>query len=363
MINLKYLLTILVNCSILFLAGCANKITFIALSNSPNATGNLYKITNNKIEQVLLLPYSNYIIKINNKYFVTSSRTKESKNSAISIVKQNSNGSLTLEEQKTIPEKSACHLTISKDNQFLYIANYSSSSITQIKLNNLKLTNNIKTIKYSGKSITKRQKSSHPHQVYFNPKGDKLFVCDLGCDKIYIYNYYKDLGINPKEVTTLLLAPGSGPRHLVFSKDGKAIFVNCELNNSVVSFAQDKETQLWKEVLTLPTLKNNQANKNNFPGAIKISNCGKYFFVTNRGDDSIAMYKVYSNGKFKLLDVYKVKGRYPSDILLLDNDKLLAVISLKSSQIEFFNFNKEKAALQPLELKISIPKGISLGYL
>ena len=359
--SIKYFIIVLLHCSFLFLLGCANKINFIAISTSNNNLGGLYQVNGNEIKQIISLPYSNYIIKQQDKYFVTLGRSSSSKNSAIAVVKRQPNNSFVLEEINTYPIKVACHLTLSKDNQYLYTANYSSSSIAQIKLKNLTLTNDVKIIKHHGKSVTKRQKSSHPHQVLFNPKGDKLFVCDLGCDKVFIYDYDKNFGIDQNKVTTLLLAPGSGPRHLVFSLDSKAIFVNCELNSTVVSFALDEKSNTWKQGLTLSTLNKNAIEKGNYPGAIKISSCGKYFFVTNRGHDSIAIYKVLEQGNFALLDVVKTKSKYPSDILLLNNDTTLAVVGLKSNIISFFTFDKSKETLIPLEREIPIAKGISLG--
>ena len=345
----------------LFSFGCKSNLTFLAISASTKADGGIYFVDNKEIKQAISLPTSNYIINSNDNFYVTLNRVENSKFGGVALLKRLSNGNFVLQDVKNYSVKTPCHLVLSPNLEYLYIANYSSSSITQIKLDKGNLTNQTKYIKHEGKSITRRQKFSHPHFVGFNPLGNQLFVCDLGTDQIFIYNFDAKFGINEKSVKTLSLPPGSGPRHLVFSKDGKAIFVNCELNSTVVSFVLDEKTNLWKQVLVLSTLKEKSSLKNNYPGAIKIASCGRYFFVTNRGHNSIAVYKVLPYGKFTLLDVVKVNGNFPSDILFLDKDKVLAVMYYKSNMISLFDFDYHKEKLLPQAETIPIVKGISLG--
>ena len=59
-------------------------------------------------------------------------------------------------------------------------------------------------------------------------------VCDLGCDRVNFYDYKKPGGLE-KPVLTIKADPGDGPRHAIFSNDGKFLFVVNELS-SLCSF-------------------------------------------------------------------------------------------------------------------------------
>ena len=57
-------------------------------------------------------------------------------------------------------------------------------------------------------------------------EGKYILANDLGTDKIYVYQYNSN---SATEVLTLKssidVKPGSGPRHLIFSKNGKYVYV------------------------------------------------------------------------------------------------------------------------------------------
>ena len=67
-------------------------------------------------------------------------------------------------------------------------------------------------------------------------------VCDLGCDRINFYGGVpsaeggRDLG---KCVVSLKADPGDGPRHAIFSKCGRYLFVLNELSSSVTGYAYE----------------------------------------------------------------------------------------------------------------------------
>ena len=159
-----------------------------------------------------------------------------------------------------------------------YVAHYCSS--TAVRLPDI-------VMPYSGSSVNPvRQPNSHPHCITPTPDGDFLCVCDLGTDSIYV----SDLEL--KEVSRVTTVPGAGPRHLVFSPDGKFAYGSNEMGNtvSVYSYSYGKLTRL-ADYPTVPE---------DFDGvstasAIRITPDGKRLYVSNRGHDSVAEY--YVNGQ------------------------------------------------------------------
>ena len=122
--------------------------------------------------------------------------------------------------------QNACYII--NDDKNVITANYSSGSISVFGKNSDGSITEVKqVVQHTGKRINpKRQEAPHAHMVYFSPDKKYVLANDLGTDKVYVYQY------NPNSATEVLkfkssidVKPGSGPRHLTFSKDGKYVYV------------------------------------------------------------------------------------------------------------------------------------------
>ncbi|CAM1511482.1 Fc.00g089950.m01.CDS01 [Cosmosporella sp. VM-42] len=122
----------------------------------------------------------------------------------------------------------------------LAVAHYGGSALTTWSIRNPKFLTPMQTFKYSlphpGPNPN-RQEAPHPHQVVLDPTRRFLLVPDLGADLIRIYlvdgeEYWLT------KVDPLVVAPGSGPRHLSFAvaKERTFMYVVTELANTVVGY-------------------------------------------------------------------------------------------------------------------------------
>lgn len=335
--------------------GCANN-TFMAISSADNQSGGVYCISADNEISHTPIPRVNYMIKSSDRsFYATRNGTKTERSGSVVVMTKNDNGTMNIRQTVSTGGITPCHLAISPCGKFLYTANYSSGNLSEFKIKDGRLLLPPRHIRHTGSSVMKRQRAPHPHFTGFNPASKELFVCDLGTDEIVIYQ----LGDNgAKCVSKLKLPPGSGPRHLAFAPDGKTIYVANELASTVSSFINLNGN--WKIVKTISSRPEKAAASKNFPGAIKISSCGRFFFVTNRGDDTIAVFETLDNGDFRLSKTVPAGGKYPSDILFSDDGKLLLSINLKSGSITRFRLDKTSGTLTPLPGTILIPRGIGL---
>ena len=298
-------------------------------------------------KKVLDLPHINYLVKDSkrNVYYAALGRVYRSKakGGAVALLIFD-NSQFKVQQIFSLQGRNPSHITISDDGKYLYTANYSAGDIAEIALTENGAMERVRFFQHSGKSILKRQQSPHPHQCLFNPAGSELYVCDLGTDEIFIYEYSPAEGIKSPCRTRLKLAPGSGPRHLVFSPSGNELYCANELSGSVTSFVRRNGS--WQMVKTVSTLK--EPFENNYPGAIKISSCGKFFLVSNRGHNSIALFETAANGDFALLKTISLAGNFPYDILFLDNDRCVVVCNYKSHSVTWCTFDKEQKELLPV---------------
>ena len=151
----------------------------------------------------------------------------------------------------------------------VYAVNYLSGSVCRIP--------DI-VAQHRGRSVhPTRQEAPHPHFITEAPDGG-LLVTDLGLDRIIAY----DAELN--RIAETALRPGSGPRHLAFSPDGKTVFCANELSSTVCMYRYDgagRITLLYEQ----PTLPEDFAGEST-AAAIRVD--GERVYVSNRGHDSIA---------------------------------------------------------------------------
>lgn len=183
----------------------------------------------------------------------------------------------------------------------VYTANYCSSSTSRLPDT---------VVPHPGRSVhLDRQTCSHPHCITATPDGDLLCICDLGTDCIYVC----DLNLN--EISRVTVTPGSGPRHLIFSKDGRFAYASNEMGNTVGVFSYEygRLTHL-KDFPTLPS---------DFTGfstasAIRLSDDGRKLYVSNRGHDSVTVFHV--DGAELTLDRFILShGSSPREMTLAGN--------------------------------------------
>ena len=221
-----------------------------------------------------------------------------SRDSGITTFNISQDGTLT-KTSDTVSTKGevCCHLCKYEDS--IYAVNYISGSV--IKMPD-------KLVTHIGSSVnSKRQESAHTHFVSPTPDGKYLCVTDLGMDKIFIYD--KELN----SVSTTDTPSGYGPRHLAFSSDGKLCFCVNELNSSVSVYEyNDGSLELKSNHSSLPP----EYNGENTADAIRCK--GEYVYVSNRGHNSIACYKI--NGCSLLIQsISDCQGDSPRDFDIVGN--------------------------------------------
>ena len=187
---------------------------------------------------------------------------------------------------------SPCHLSLSEDGKWLYCANYTGGSAACIRLDEQGIpAERTDLVQHTGKGPNaQRQEKAHAHCVY--PFGGRIGVCDLGEDRIYLYENENG---RLQEKACLTAAPGSGPRHLAsHPRYPGCLYCVAELTGNVFVW---KETgtgsfELLSGIETLPP---------DFPGgntaaAIRFTEDGAWLLVSHRGADGIAAMRMRPDG-------------------------------------------------------------------
>ncbi len=271
-------------------------------------------------------------------------------------------GKLTFLNKNDALGADPCHLI--NDVKNVIVANYSGGNIVVYKKKTDGSISEVQQlIQHEGKGPNAaRQEKAHVHMVVFSP--DKKFVLsnDLGLDKVFIYKYNPS---SKNEILTLKgsvdVKPGSGPRHLTFSKDGKFVYLVQELDGSLTTLSYDKtgNLKIVGETSILPK---------GFTGgtgaaAIKISPDGQFLYLTDRVDaNAISVYKILKNGSLELVEQQSTLGKGPRDFVIDPTGNYLLVGHQYTNDIVIFKRDKTSGKLTDTGKRIELCSPVGLVF-
>ncbi|MFK0092317.1 lactonase family protein [Pseudomonas sp. NPDC090592] len=150
------------------------------------------------------------------------------------------------------------------------------------------------------------QASPHAHCAVIDPTGKWLLVADKGTDRVFVYT----LETHPKLVSTCQFPEQTAPRHIAFSTRTRA-YMTLELSSEVVTLEFHPDTgQL--QILARTSSIDHAFKGHNEPAEIRVHPNGRFVYVNNRGEDSLAWFEVKADGTLKRLGAVQLaKSLHP----------------------------------------------------
>ncbi|RWU06443.1 lactonase family protein [Pedobacter chitinilyticus] len=247
------------------------------------------------------------------------------------------------------------------DGKHVFTANYSGGSISVygIKVDG-SLTPVKQLVQHTGSGPDKRQTSAHVHQTLFSPDGKYVISTDLGEDKIYVYSYQANAEKPLTLKHSISTNPGSGPRHITFSPNGKFAYLAHEFNGKISVFGyNDGNLKLLQEIGTAAS---------DFTGRIDaadihISADGKFLYESNRGDaNNISVFAVQKDGKLKHIETVSTLGKGPRNFSIDPSGNYLLVGHQYSNDIIIFQRDAETGKLADSKKRISVGSPVCLIF-
>lgn len=301
-----------------------------------------------------------FLIQYPNKKFIYCVNENGNK-SAISAFKFNAKTrALSFLNKQDTKGIDPCYIITDANN--IITANYSSGNISVFKHNtDGGISKAEQIIQHQGKgAIAGRQDSPHTHLVQFTPDKKHVIANDLGADKIYIYQYNPESD-NPLIIKdSIQLKPGSGPRHLTFSKNGKFVYVLNEINGgiNVFNYAYGKLSPLQEVESPLKDIiqKIDAAD-------IHLSPDGKFLYASNRGDaNNILTFAVEADGKLTFKNQTSTLGIGPRNFAIDPSGNYLLVAHQKSDNVVIFKRNKITGNLTDTGKRIEVGAPVCLVF-
>jgi 6-phosphogluconolactonase len=231
-----------------------------------------------------------------------------------------------------VPDGSPCYISLSPSEDFLFLANYTGGSINVIKLDKEGIPQKITdAVLFEG--------VSHPHMIAFDPAGKLIYLTDLGLDRISIYNFDSHTGkLQLIQDGIVKLPSGAGPRHFVFNSDGSKMYVINELNSTITVFSVDEDGKL-NSVQTVPCLTDGFKGQS-FCADTHIGKNDDFLYGSNRGENTIASFRIEKNGMLSLAGHSSCGGDWPRNFVIDPSGEFILVANQRSGNITVFNIDE-----------------------
>jgi 6-phosphogluconolactonase len=135
--------------------------------------------------------------------------------------------------------------------------------------------------------------------------------------------------------------PGSGPRHLAFHPSGRFVYVINELTSTVTAFAWDAAKGDLAALQTIGALPEGYGGTS-YTAEIEVSPDGRFVYGSNRGHDSLVVFRVEAaSGRLALAGHVPVGGSWPRHFTTLAGGRALLAAHQRAGTIALFRIDKE----------------------
>jgi len=276
-------------------------------------------------------------------------------------------GKLSLLNQQASRGGGPCHVSVDATGKCVMVANYGSGSIASYPVcADGSLNEASTTIQHTGSSVIPgRQSGPHAHVICPSPDNRFALTCDLGLDKVLVYQLdAAKAKLTPNNPPFYSVAPGSGPRHLAFSQDGKFVYVINEMKLTITVFAYDTANATMTEVQTISTLPPGiSATERDSTAEVADHPSGKFVYGSNRGHDSIAVFTVDAKtGKLTLVQNESTQGKTPRHFAIDPSGGWLLAENQNSDSVVVFAIDRASGKLKPTGQTITLGSPVCAAF-
>ena len=229
-------------------------------------------------------------------------------------------------------KRTSCFITSVDDD--IYTANYHTGVVTHLKLvqDELKFINSIQI-----------QDGAGCHQILVFH--ERILVPCLFLDRVFIFDR------SLKKIGSIHFNANTGPRHGVFSKDGKYLYLVSELSNELFVI----ETNEWNIIHQIPVLMSKEIHVRD-TAVIRLSDDEKFIYVSTRTKDVISVIELEDHMP-TVIQTVSCGGKHPRDFVLLGQYLLCA--NKNTNEVVSFKINDD-GTLGKIVDRIEVPEVVAL---
>ena len=269
-----------------------------------------------------------------------------------------------------------CHVTVDREGKVVLAANYSGGNVACLGLAEDGRLKPLASADGAGGFVQhdydrageeginpKRQDKPHAHSVDVSPDETTVVVCDLGLDRIFLHGLDRERATLAPRWSAKLKA-GAGPRHFAFHPDGHRAWCVNELDLTVTAFTYDAARGELRAGETVSTLPPSVTDRTGFSCAeIAVHPNGKFLYASNRGHDSIAMFRIVGDtNTLEFLGVEPTLAKTPRHFAIAPGGKFLLAGGQASNNVTVFAIDDETGRLTFMGTSVEVPSPMCVAF-
>jgi len=286
------------------------------------------------------------VVTTNNPSFISFGENKEvmyavneEEEGTISVFrKSNEVGTYDLVQKLRTFGAHPCHVTYSEG--YVAVTNYSGGNVAIYK------TNDSGFLEENPQVFDQNNVDEKSHAHFSKFVDNTLIVSDLGRNTLFRYKKM-ETGFVLENDHWVKFEDKAGPRH--FDIKDEQIYSITEYENTVSLI--DRTGNVLQKVSTLE--KNFEGES--FCADIHISPDGQYVYGSNRGDNSIVLFKRLTSGRLEFKSTFDVHGDWPRNFVIHPSGKWLIVGNQRSDNISVFAINNDGSLLFKQSYELGAP--------
>ncbi len=308
-------------------------------------------------------------------YLYTSSLDQEGRNLFCSYRIQKS-GRISKINEWTDFGNDATHITADRKRGILIASDFLACTLMLYRLGDagdIRCRVDAKRIDEEGSHVGPRQDAFHPHCTVIHKKERIALTADLGCDKIRLFGLDGRL----RQLGEINLEKGAGIRHIVIHPRKNYVYAISEISSDIFVCMVDYQSF----TLTLKQSFSNLQEKavgESIGGDIVMSEDGAFLLASNRGENTIVLYRVMEDGLLKKVDFARSRGWVRKIMMDQKTGCVVAGIEAyldvgaygfsekqekKGEGIQIFHLNREQEKLVDLNVGIDVPGAYAFSIL
>jgi 6-phosphogluconolactonase len=257
-----------------------------------------------------------------------------------------------------------CHLALDHTGRYLAVANYGGGNFSLFPVGADGRLQPATTVVAGDPSQPGPSTPAVPlgHMVGFDAHNRFLLAADKGLDQVLVYRFDASKGsVTPNRPASAALPPGSGPRHFAFHPNGKWLFAISELSSTITTFAWDQASGRLTAGGSVSTRPADVTTGTT--AEIAVHPNGRFVYGSNRGHDSIAVFRVDGGGALTLVQYQSTRGQTPRHFALDPTGRWLIAANQQSGTLAVFSIDQNTGRLSPVGPLTSVGSPVNILFM
>jgi 6-phosphogluconolactonase len=238
-------------------------------------------------------------------------------------------------------EDSMAYMVTDRTGRYLLCASYAGSRVT---------VNRIGADGLVGALVQNIATAPKAHCIVTDASNRHVLHTSLGGDLVYQQRFDAGCGeLAPNEPATIAMTPGSGPRFIALSPDGRFVYINAELDGTITVHPYDGNSgTLQPRIQTVSVLPPGFAGKP-WAADIRLAPEGRYLYASERTSSTVSTFAVDRASGLLRLQGSAPTVRQPRALAIEPAGRFLLAAGQLSNSILCYSLDADTGEPKPLQ--------------